>query len=306
MKVKLIKSESSNIGRSDKPPVSINNSYANFSKTKKSINNNTSKKKARMQLITYNPLTKNLTTENSKTIQNPPANITIEDINNDNKPIDTDVSPNYANLMNDISVTSKNSFNDIINHPELPNDDEDDTFNDFKQKYSSIKKTDLVLNKRANEAFESMKDEIAIESLGRGHNFNMYNHSRNNIYSNDYELSHRLINDENIIINCITDDNSLKLINKIKDDLRFKIFDGNRFLALNDNGTFNILSYLYPYYDSIAIHNKLFRKKVLLMLKNKLKSSIELFKTTYKDYINLSSYYFKSKLIKRNKKECIY
>ena len=145
-----------------------------------------------------------------------------------------------------------------------------------------------------------------MESLGRGHNFNKYNQKDNlvSIHSCDYELSHRLINDENKVVNSIIDENRIKLINKIKDELRFKIFNGNKYIELNDNGSYNILSYLYPSYDTIALQNKLFRKKTLMTLNSRLKSSIERFQALYKDYIKLSSYYFKSKLIKRYKKEC--
>jgi hypothetical protein len=99
---------------------------------------NPSKKKSRIALISYKTKTK--TSDYSQTLNRHSLTIIddrpniFEEISNNKayiKPIDTDISQNFVNLMNDISVTSKNSVKNLIqDYPEIPNDDEEETFNE--------------------------------------------------------------------------------------------------------------------------------------------------------------------------------
>jgi hypothetical protein len=134
-------SANSNQSRNDKS-ISLLTPKHTFTSLQKEQNiknnkNNQPKKKARMQLITYQANPRNLTTstsENFNQIHKRYVDQTDETEKAYLKPVDTDIIPNFANLMNDISVTSKNTNDDNINqnYPEIPNDDEEETFNDSK------------------------------------------------------------------------------------------------------------------------------------------------------------------------------
>jgi hypothetical protein len=93
------------------------------------------KKKARIQLLSYNPKTPTMPTDKDIKPTILEEVITNEEKKEYIKQVETEIHPNYTNLMNDISVTSKNS-NDMMgkDYPEIPNDDEDETFNDSKIK----------------------------------------------------------------------------------------------------------------------------------------------------------------------------
>jgi hypothetical protein len=128
----ILKSSSTNSNLSRNKSISLVNSKNSFqsyqNSTKKPIQ---TKKKPRIQLINYNP--KIITMATDKDIRPTIVEeITIvEEKKEYIKQVETEIRPNYTNLMNDISVTSRNS-NDMMgqDYPEIPNDDEDETFNE--------------------------------------------------------------------------------------------------------------------------------------------------------------------------------
>jgi hypothetical protein len=124
------------------------------------------------------------------------------------------------------------------------------------------------------------------------------------IEDNDYELSARLINDENREIQTgrTLETNRYDFISKIKEEIRNKIFNTRKFLQLPDNAMFNILAYAFTSYNCLISANKVIRNKIHMTLNMKFNHLIREFRNLYKEYLELQEYYFKPKIMNSDSK----
>ncbi len=121
-----------------------------------------------------------------------------------------------------------------------------------------------------------------------------------------YDLSARLINDENKELQSTSDFKGYGFINKIKEEIKHKLINSRNFLEIHENAMFNLLSYSYPFYDKLINTNKVLKKKIHMTLNNKFNNSIHMFRNLYADYLELQEYYFKPKYIKKHQNNRIY
>jgi hypothetical protein len=155
---------------------------------------------------------------------------------------------------------------------------------------SNVPKTASV-----REEFTSLKDETMVENIILEHTMENYRNT-----NECYDLSSRLINDENKELQTTYDIKEYGFINKIKDEIKFKLINSRSFLELHENAMFNILSYAYPFYDKLINTNKVLKKKIHMTLNNKFNQAIQVFRNLYSEYLDLQEYYFKPKYIKKH------
>jgi hypothetical protein len=115
----------------------------------------------------------------------------------------------------------------------------------------------------------------------------------------DYELSARLINDENkeIQTNRTLETNRYNFINTIKEEIKYRLIDTKKFLQLHENAMFNILGYCYDSYEKIINANKVIRNKIQYTLNARYNRIITEFRNMYKEYLELQEFYFKPRII---------
>jgi hypothetical protein len=196
-----------------------------------------------------------------------------------------------ANIVKDLSVD--NSIDNIVKDKmNVYSDDilsDSNFFNlDFRKK-SNVLKTVSV-----REEFGSLKDETGLDYL-------MHRCTMDKFKNLDcYDLSERLINDENKELHNTQDFKGYGFINKIKDEIKHKLINSRNFLEIHENAMFNFLAYAYPFYDKLISTNKVLKKKIHMTLNNKFIQSIHHFRNLYSDYIELQEYYFKPKYIKKH------
>jgi hypothetical protein len=118
------------------------------------------------------------------------------------------------------------------------------------------------------------------------------------------DLSIYFINDEKNDGLNVTDSKEYAFIGKIKNEIKFKLFNTRAFLELTDDAMYNILSYSYPFYDKLLQTNRVIKRKIHITLNNKFNHIIQMFRNLYSEYIELQEYFFRPKYMTRNNKQC--
>jgi hypothetical protein len=194
--------------------------------------------------------------------------------------IDNDEQLNFVNVMNDISVDEE-SIQEIYRQPTKKTEKCRDTVS-------------MSSNSSISESL-IQSDKFSISRYGTN---NLFNNKIVSIRSTPYDLSTRLVNDEPGHQNNLHLTNKMKMLEAIKEEVKFKVISSKKFLQVPDIAMYNILSYSYNFYDKLCQH-KLIRKKFYITLINQFSECVGAFRTLYSDNLELQEYYFKPTYINR-------
>jgi hypothetical protein len=205
------------------------------------------------------------------------------------KYMDNDNDLNFVNVVNNLSIEDDDSMEEIYHKTQTKKIPEiisrQDTITE-----SSYPVTDSLVG----------QDKCSVSRYGTNDLF--HNKEGNKILSIKsqpyYDLSSRLINDEQGFFNKLFTNRKLNMLNNIRQEVKFKVFNSKKFLQLPDVAMYNILSFAYLSYDKLCQH-KLIRKKLYLTLVNQFSECVNNFRSLYKDIFDLQEYYFKPKVINR-------
>lgn len=113
-----------------------------------------------------------------------------------------------------------------------------------------------------------------------------------------------MINDEHIKIPKVPNkkEDEIKLITDIKEEDKHREFlSAKKFLSISDKACFTIIHMLLDQYTETAKAHNIIASKFQLTLINLLNNSIEQFKDSYKDVLEIQEYYFKAGVFTKNK-----
>jgi hypothetical protein len=196
--------------------------------------------------------------------------------------LDNNDELNFVNVLNDEDPSMDESIQEICPKPD--------------SKKTDNNKPDIsICSSKISESL-IYSDKLSISRYGTN---NLFNNRILSIRSTPYDMSNRFVNDEKGNCNLLFFNNSLKMMNNIKEEVKYKIFNSKKFLQLPDNAMYNILSYAFPVYDKIC-QSKLIRKKLYLTLNSEFNQCISTFRSLYSEVLDLQEYYFKPTYINRN------
>jgi len=317
---------------------SLNNKISLYNKNTKKTNNNFFQNEIKYFSYKHLPTTNNNYSSNNLFSTNISNNINILSTNNflttNNNILSTNnLITNESEQKNlNTNNTKKDSFEndseesiqiDLINH----NNKNIEVYNNF------IEENNFMKNIKSNNNHESNHNSIVNKDCNKSlekSNFNDSNNNENfNINDSSFnaneninkpqknhrnlikkilkkeissDITSRLINCENDI-HIMKDKKVFKFINNIREEnnniINFKI---NNFLKLNSFCMYNLLSFIYDYYD-ILIEYKSLKNKIEHSLNEIFENFIKIFSNKYKDYLQITKYYYLSKKFTNFKKE---
>ena len=242
-------------------------------------------------LITNESDQKNLISNNSKkdSFENDlDESIQIELVNHNNKNIEA-----YNNIIEE---------NNFMNNIKFNNYHESNNSNINKDNNKSLEKSNF------NESYNNENVNINDSSFNANENINMPQKNHRNLIKKilkkeiSSDITSRLINCENDI-HIMKDKKVFKFIKNIREEnnniINFKI---NNFFKLNSFCMYNLLSFIFDYYD-ILIQYKSLKNKIENSLNQIFDNFIKTFSNKYKDYLQITKYYYLSKKFTNFKKE---
>jgi hypothetical protein len=222
------------------------------------------------------------------------------------------IKSNRNTMTNSLTFEStRNGFNTIDSRKKYVTltsntDKEDSIKNNFLNKMT--KKPKGVIKQVTRPVTEYLntnnEDDFNLENMIQMYTMDRFKNMRRDAERSQYDLSEYYVNDENKDLKDTMTSKDYGFINKIKNEIKFKLFDTRAFLELRDDPMFNILSFCYPFYDKMIQINKVIKKKIHITLNNKFNHTIQLFRNLYSDYLDLQEYLFQPKYIIKNRTKC--
>ena len=266
----------------------------------------------------------------NSTIQNNKKNIIIKgtqqpsEINTET--ITSNKEKEKEKEIGNIKINPNQNFETIYSKKDDKGDDIIDS--DSNTKKESSRELNFKTKNILSGDFDIGKDSDSISGIQQNDSFHK---SNNNEYENDnninlispyqkdynnkkylkffnknpaYIISNRLINDDLNKFHIMNQNQNYKFISKIREkNQQIKQLNIKSFLKLKDYALYNLLSYCYEMYNTLMLNtNKFISRKINLVFNNLFEKPINSFSTIYKEYFELTNFFFIEKYFKKSKK----
>ena len=228
--------------------------------------------------------------------------------------------------IGNIKINPNQNFETIYSKKDDKGDDIIDS--DSNTKKESSRELNFKTKNILSGDFDIGKDSDSISGIQQNDSFHKSNNNEyeneNNInlispYQKDYNnkkylkffnknpayiISNRLINDDLNKFHIMNQNQNYKFISKIREkNQQIKQLNIKSFLKLKDYALYNLLSYCYEMYNTLMLNtNKFISRKINLVFNNLFEKPINSFSTIYKEYFELTNFFFIEKYFKKSKK----